>query len=154
MKTSSSDYLSDRKSAATNNKEEERRKKNTDRSALRGASLLSEEQSPMDKFIQKSCNKLEDFVRTKHRFDPHHHNDKRWHEQMRLLLQDIDGDKDRLVRVLGTYIEEEHNDYTPIADSARSFRKKFLSIERWASKANPESKEPQIIRVVRSSREC
>jgi hypothetical protein len=96
-----------------------------------------------DKFIVKSCHNLENFLRSKHRINPKHHNKERWYEQMRLLLQDIRGDRERLRRVLDTYIEEEHTDYTPVADSARSFRKKFISIERWANKVKPEDNRSQ-----------
>lgn len=124
----------------------ENRENSDQQAAHRG--LLPPDQAQYDKFIIKSCDKLENFVRTKHRFDPKHHSKTRWYEQMRLLLQDIKGDRERLVRVLGTYIEEEHTDYTPVADSARSFRKKFISIERWANKIKPEDNRSQYREII------
>ena|SRR5437868_1691727 len=139
------DFQFMRKPATTNNKGRIRMKENSDRCRVQGdrpSGLVPEDQL-QDKFIIKSCHKLEDFVRSKHRLNTKRHNAERWYDEMRLLLQDIKGDRERLVRVMGTYIEEEHTNYTPIADSARSFRKKFISIERWANKVKPEDNRSQ-----------
>lgn len=84
-----------------------------------------------DPFLTSCVAQLETYVRKKRRI----HTDfkrARWMDAFRQLLKDIGGQKGRLKRVLKTYITEDHGNFTPQADSAWTFRKKFFQIERWA----------------------
>jgi len=81
-------------------------------------------------FIKHACDKLEDYVRRERKLDKRF-NRKTWYEDMRLLLQDIQGDKLRLKRVLQGYISISADKWKPDVACARSFRDKFLKIEKW-----------------------
>jgi len=88
-------------------------------------------------FIKHACDKLEDYVRRERKLDKRF-NRKTWYEDMRLLLQDIQGDKPRLKRVLQGYISISADKWKPDVECARSFRNKFLKIEKWLE-SQPES---------------
>lgn len=141
------------KSVGDRNNGYEQEEKHSGRSARQDGGAprtLLGDKAPFDKFILKSCHKLENFVRSQNRLEGRRHNPERWYDEMRLLLQDLKGDREHLVRVLSTYIEHEHDNYTPVANSARSFRMKFDNIERWAKKVDPEgAREPKIIEIIR-----
>lgn len=99
----------------------------------------------VDPFIKQSCLKLEDYIRQSRRLNGRRVNQKKWHKEMTLLLQDIEGDKLRLQRVLKTYLTEPHTKFTPQAECAASFRAKFSRIEAWANEFDPPSEKPTII---------
>lgn len=89
-------------------------------------------------FVEKACNKLEDFLRSTRKINTTKRIRKtRWNQDMRLLLQDLDGDKFRLKRVLKAYISQDHTQYTPRVFSPRDLRTKFLKVESWVDRMEP-----------------
>lgn len=90
-----------------------------------------------DPFIAKAITKLENHVRQERKMAGKRINRKLWYSQMRLLLQDIEGDRPRLKQVLMSYIKAPPDKFKPMADSASSFRSKFLQIENWVNKNAP-----------------
>lgn len=83
-----------------------------------------------DPFILNCVARLEKFIRKARKISPQFKRTK-WIDEFRMLLQSMDGNKNRLNRALKTYTTEPHDEFTPHADSAESFRKKFMQIERW-----------------------
>lgn len=98
----------------------------------------------VDPFVKTACHKLEDWLRATRRLNKSRFNPAKWYEDMRLLLKDLDGDKERLKRVLQIYTTEEHTKYTPKVESAQTFRHKFTRIEDWVNEQRPASDEPKI----------
>lgn len=83
-----------------------------------------------DPFLSKCSARLETFIRLSRkihvRFKRH-----TWISEFRQLLKALNGNKQRLKRVLSIYLKEPHDEFTPQAECARSFRLKFARIERW-----------------------
>jgi len=90
-----------------------------------------------DPFLSKCVEKLETFIRKSRKISLNFKRHK-WYNEFRMLLQSIDDDQPRLKHVLMTYIKTPHDDHTPQADSAESFRNKFLRIEDWMLRAQRE----------------
>lgn len=86
-------------------------------------------------FIREACERLENFIRQKHRID-RRHNPKLWIKEMRLLLQELGGDEKRLTSVLDRFIRCKHEGRVPIIQSAESFRTKFINVEAWLKRQN------------------
>jgi len=87
-------------------------------------------------FVRKASAILEDFVRSSRKLN-RKFNRPKWHQEMGLLLQELDGDKLRLKRALMSYVTHPHDKFTPQAESAESFRRKFLAIESWVNENEP-----------------
>lgn len=92
-----------------------------------------EDENPASPFILKCVDKLDEYIKKvlkiKRRI-----NRPSWAKEMVLLLRDLEGNKSRLKRVVSIYTNEtiDHNEFTPVATDARSFRRKFSQIERWS----------------------
>lgn len=95
-------------------------------------------------FIRKACGKLEDWLRLNRRITNKRINRQRWYEDMRLLLQDLKGDKGQLKRVLRIYITNPHDKYTPVVESPSAFRAKFVRIAIWANELESPKPKPTI----------
>ena len=98
-------------------------------------------------FIVTCANKLENFVRSSRQLDGRRHNPKDWFKHLRLLLQDLGGNKQRLKEVLQCYISKPHDKYTPMILSARALRDKWPQIERWAGHILPPKPEIKVVEV-------
>lgn len=86
-------------------------------------------------FICKCAAKLEEHLRQVRLLPKERRiNSKLWKEQFRLLLQDLEGDKERLIQTLKTFINFPAEDFRPQIESAQSFRSKFSKVECWAAK--------------------
>lgn len=96
-------------------------------------------------FIVDCTTKLEEYIRKSRRIHPKF-NRAKWFKEIWLLLKELAGDRKRLRRVLNYYVGAHHDEYTPQADSAESFRRKFAKIELWARKNLQESDhDPTIV---------
>lgn len=85
-------------------------------------------------FVKKTVAKLEDFIRLSRRLD-RRFNRQKWYREIELLLQEVDGDKKRIIKALRAYIELiDIKECRPIIDSASSFREKFDKVERYVEK--------------------
>lgn len=91
----------------------------------------------VDSFIQEITSKLETYVRVSRKISPHF-NRKKWYQEIKLLLNTLQGDKERLESVLDDFIQLPHNEYTPHVESAESFHRKFLQVEAWVVRAIKE----------------
>lgn len=102
-------------------------------------------------FILKCVKVLEEHIRVSRKINPQFKRSK-WVHEFELLLDSIDGDKDRLKRVLKTFINTPHVKYKPQAESADGFREKFSKIERWCHEnANEEMNAPTVTRTTKGN---
>ena len=97
--------------------------------------LLPSLEQEIDPFIRKCAFRLEKYIRLSRKISPIFRRSK-WYQEFHLLLKALDGDKIRLKSVLKSYTTREHDQFTPQADSAESFRRKFIQIEQWITKAD------------------
>lgn len=101
-------------------------------------------------FIEKVITRLENYVRQEWKLTNRRINRHKWAEQIRLLLQDIGGDKKRLKQVLMGYISSPNDKFKPQAECAAALRRKFVQIENWVNKnappPPPEEIEVEIVR--------
>lgn len=98
-----------------------------------------------DPFISKAITKLENHIRQERKINGRRINRKKWYNELRLLLQDIEGDKRRLKTVLLQFINSQVTKFKPMVECAASFRSKFLKIESWVNQYAPPPPKDQII---------
>lgn len=105
------------------------------------ASAVFFENGGFPPFITKCSIKLEEHIRNRKQLLPGQRiNQRYWQEQFRLLLQDLGGDKKRLIHALKNFINFSSGPYRPRVVCAHDFRKKFLPIEEWLGEQIPDSK--------------
>lgn len=104
--------------------------------------MIFAEDGIVSPFIKNVVYRLETYVRKNFKLNKKRFNRKRWYNDIRLLLQDVEGDKGRIKRVLKTYLTQIHTKFTPQVDSAGAFRQKFTRIEKWCLEAEPENTAP------------
>lgn len=90
-----------------------------------------------DATLSQWSDTLQNFLISTRRFQKSRFSKAHWIRELSKLRDDCDGDTDRIGKVLNAYITKRHDDRTPMADSARSFREKFNKLENWARKGMP-----------------